>query len=67
MNAGIKGRILVTGGAGFIGTNLVRLCVHQGYQVLVLDALTYEPFTIATLAAGTGTAAPGVFVVKSSV
>lgn len=34
-------RVLVTGGAGFIGSNLVRLLVGQGHQVLNLDRLTY--------------------------
>ena len=34
-------RILVTGGAGFIGSNLVRLLVGRGHQVLNLDRLTY--------------------------
>jgi dTDP-glucose 4,6-dehydratase len=32
---------MVTGGAGFIGSNLVRLLVYHGYQVLNLDTLTY--------------------------
>lgn len=32
---------LVTGGAGFIGANLVRRLVELGVDVVVLDALTY--------------------------
>jgi dTDP-glucose 4,6-dehydratase len=34
-------RILITGGAGFIGSNLVRRMVKQGHEVLNLDKLTY--------------------------
>jgi dTDP-glucose 4,6-dehydratase len=34
-------RILITGGAGFIGSNLVRRMVLQGHEVLNLDKLTY--------------------------
>ncbi|MFQ6546497.1 dTDP-glucose 4,6-dehydratase [Aestuariibius sp. 2305UL40-4] len=33
--------ILVTGGAGFIGSAVVRLAVSQGRRVVTLDALTY--------------------------
>ncbi|MDH6244744.1 dTDP-glucose 4,6-dehydratase [Mycobacterium sp. OTB74] len=34
-------RLLVTGGAGFIGSNFVHSAVHDGIAVTVLDALTY--------------------------
>ncbi len=34
-------RILVTGGAGFVGSALVRHLVGDGHEVLNLDALTY--------------------------
>ena len=34
-------RMIITGGAGFIGSALVRLAVSQGHHVLVLDKLTY--------------------------
>ena len=34
-------RILVTGGAGFIGSAVVRLAISQGHEIVNLDALTY--------------------------
>ncbi|RMC37639.1 dTDP-glucose 4,6-dehydratase [Paracoccus alkanivorans] len=34
-------KILVTGGAGFIGSAVVRLAVRRGHRVVNLDALTY--------------------------
>jgi dTDP-glucose 4,6-dehydratase len=34
-------KVLVTGGAGFIGTNFIYYMVNKGYDVTVLDKLTY--------------------------
>lgn len=34
-------KILVTGGAGFIGSEFTRQAVRKGYKVIVLDKLTY--------------------------
>ncbi len=34
-------KLLVTGGAGFIGSAVVRLAIARGYKVVNLDALTY--------------------------
>jgi dTDP-glucose 4,6-dehydratase len=33
-------RLLVTGGAGFIGSNFVHIAVKQGHDVVVLDSMT---------------------------
>tara|TARA_R110002072_G_scaffold4719_2_gene33031 strand:- start:2956 stop:4017 length:1062 start_codon:yes stop_codon:yes gene_type:complete len=35
-------KLIVTGGAGFIGSAVVRLAVTRGYNVVNLDALTYS-------------------------
>ena len=34
-------RLLVTGGAGFIGSAYVKKLISQGDEVIVYDALTY--------------------------
>ena len=34
-------KILITGGAGFIGSAVVRLAIARGYSVVNVDALTY--------------------------
>jgi dTDP-glucose 4,6-dehydratase len=34
-------KIIVTGGAGFIGSNFVRIALKQNHSVVVLDLLTY--------------------------
>ncbi len=34
-------KLLITGGCGFIGSNLVRLALASGYDIVNLDALTY--------------------------
>ena len=34
-------KILITGGAGFIGSAVVRLAITRGHSVVNLDALTY--------------------------
>jgi len=34
-------RLLVTGGAGFIGSAVVRMAIGRGHEVLTVDALTY--------------------------
>lgn len=40
-DTGTTMKFLVTGGAGFIGSALVRHLVSKGYSVINLDKLTY--------------------------
>ncbi|AZU03089.1 dTDP-glucose 4,6-dehydratase [Glycocaulis alkaliphilus] len=46
-------KILVTGGAGFIGSAVVRMAVARGHAVINLDALTYAAclYNVASVAA----------------
>lgn len=34
-------KIVVTGGAGFIGSSFVNLCIERGHSVVVVDKITY--------------------------
>ena len=46
-------KLLVTGGAGFIGSAVVRQAIADGHQVVNLDALTYAA-NLANLASVAG-------------
>jgi len=39
--AGERSKVLITGGAGFIGSNLARELVKEGYDVSILDDFSY--------------------------
>lgn len=38
-------KIVITGGCGFIGSSFVNLCIKQGFEILVVDKLTYASDT----------------------
>src|SRR5918999_2371603 len=39
---GVRERVLITGGAGFIGSHLADELLEHGYEVRVLDSLTLQ-------------------------
>ncbi|MGK7752835.1 MULTISPECIES: dTDP-glucose 4,6-dehydratase [unclassified Roseovarius] len=57
-------KLLVTGGAGFIGSAVVRLAIARGHAVVNLDALTYAACleNVATVASD-----PGYSFVKADI
>ena len=40
-------KVLITGGAGYLGSVLTELLLNKGYQVTVLDNLTYKQISVA--------------------
>ncbi|WP_020188115.1 dTDP-glucose 4,6-dehydratase [Methylopila sp. 73B] len=48
-------RLIVTGGAGFIGSAVVRLAIREGHDVLNIDALSYAS-SLANVAEVSGSA-----------
>jgi len=43
-------KILVTGGAGYLGSVLTEILLNRGYQVTVLDNLTYKQTSVSPFA-----------------
>ena len=45
-------KVLITGGCGFIGSEVVRVAMEQGHEVVNLDKLTYagNPANVADVA-----------------
>ena len=39
-------KILITGGAGYIGSELVGFFLREGHEVVVVDNLKYEPTSL---------------------
>jgi dTDP-glucose 4,6-dehydratase len=60
----IRVKLLVTGGAGFIGSAVVRLAIAEGHEVVNLDALTYAA-SLESVASVAGR--PGYCFVESDI
>ena len=41
-------KILVTGGAGFVGTNLVNRLIDDGHQVTIIDNFSNSSCSLST-------------------
>ena len=35
-------KVIVTGGLGFIGSNLIKMLIQQNYHVINIDKVTYS-------------------------
>ena len=46
VSSGMQERILVTGGAGYIGSMLVPAILEDGHEVMVLDNFAYGQATL---------------------
>jgi nucleoside-diphosphate-sugar epimerase len=40
-------KILITGGAGYLGSVLTEILLNKGYQVTILDNLTYKQTSVS--------------------
>jgi len=50
--ASYRGTVVVTGGAGYIGSWVTRILPERGYHVIVLDRLMFGPESVMSLPSG---------------